>query len=267
MAPGTERPDAAFVRQAMVGSRFSHVRWIDETGSTNTDLLLAAERGEGEQALIADLQTTGRGRRGRTWQAPAGSSVLMSILVREVRASEAFWTVGAVSLAAVDAIGRVAGVACTIKWPNDLLVADAKVAGVLAQVVDDATVIGIGINVNWPEGVADQISLMPGARPATALIDHRPGREPIDRVALVIAILEGVSSWLETDLRSRRQAWKQHCSTIGARVRLDLGAGGVIGEAVDIAESGALTIETNGVRTVHEVGDVVHLRQVDDRGD
>ena len=159
----------------LADTRFATMRWVSQTGSTNDDLVAAAKAGEPEQALIADLQTSGRGRRDRSWIAPPESSLLMSFLLRGVDPAQAFWTIGAFALGVADALNAEAPVnRCQLKWPNDLLMGNKKVAGILAQAVDDAMVVGIGINVNWPtqrpEGIPDTACLLytsPSPRDAT----------------------------------------------------------------------------------------------------
>ena len=258
------------MKQAMRGTRFAHVRWVVETGSTNDDLLRAASTGGREQALITDLQTAGRGRRDRVWEAPSRSSVLMSVLVRNRRPSDAFWAVAAVALGAAEAVSEQADIECTLKWPNDLMVGDAKVAGVLAQLVDDAAVIGIGINVNWPATMPETLGA--AARKAGASVDratgqrstalnhHRANLAHLDRGSLVVAILTQATNWLEAGQAALHEAWKRNCSTLGSHVRLELATRSIVGIARDITENGALVIEHDGQRSSYEVGDVVHLR-------
>ncbi len=108
----------------LVGTRFTEVRWVDETGSTNADLLSAAAEGAGEGlVLVADHQTAGRGRLDRTWEAPPGSSLLVSVLLRPaVTVDDAFLVMSAAGVAAVDACHDVAGLRPGLKWPNDLVV-------------------------------------------------------------------------------------------------------------------------------------------------
>ena len=136
-------------RSALVGTRFGDVRWVPETGSTNADALELARQGEGEGVvLVADHQTAGRGRLGRTWQAPVGGSLLCTILLRPP-APVAASTTMAVAVAAADAVAELTGCTARLKWPNDLVwpgdgsSPDRKLAGILAE-------------VDWP--AASQIS-------------------------------------------------------------------------------------------------------------
>jgi len=264
MEPGTERSNEAFVRAALAGTRFKEVRWVAETGSTNDDLLLVAREGAGEQVLITDLQTTGRGRRDRVWHAPAGSGILMSVLIRGMAPTDAFWAVGAVSLAASQTIDTLIDSDCTLKWPNDVLIDDGdsqrKVAGVLAQLAHDVVIVGIGINVNWPEQMPAEVR-----ERGTAVNRHRSDHsEPdVERAPMAAEILTRAIGHLASDRQTLRRAWSAQCSTLGQRVRLELDHGEIVGNAVEVTLDGALQIEEEGRRTAHQVGDVVHLRPSD----
>src|SRR3954452_9704987 len=126
-------------RRALAGTRFGDVRWVDETGSTNADALALARQGAPEGiVLVADHQTAGRGRQGRTWEAPAGASLLTTILLRPPAAVAGLVTM-AVALAASDAVADVAGFEPRLKWPNDLVwpgdgsAPARKLAGILAE--------------------------------------------------------------------------------------------------------------------------------------
>ncbi len=238
------------------------VVWVDETGSTNADLLAAARQGaEAGAVLVADYQSAGRGRRGRSWGAAPGSSLLFSVLVRptlEVEAAHLVTT--ALALSAVEACDSLAGVRPGVKWPNDLVVGDRKLAGVLAESVVagdrlEAVVVGMGLNVRTGAAPAE------AADTAVALED-RCG-EVVDREGLLAGVLAGFSRWMDgiethQGREALRQAARRHSAMLGRRVSVELGDGSVLeGQAEDLDEDGALVLE-GGVRVV--VGDVVHLR-------
>lgn len=142
-------------------------RWtlkeVAQTGSTNADLVQEAENGAPDRSVLrTDFQSAGRGRLDRRWEAPAGVNVLASFLFREVPEHPHVLT-QVVALAAVQTAAELFGCDVKLKWPNDLMLDDMKVAGVLAQAgsVDTASgrpsfvVVGIGINIGWaPEGAA-----------------------------------------------------------------------------------------------------------------
>ncbi len=258
-------------RAALADTRFADVRWVDETGSTNADLLAlaAAEPTLDGVVLVADHQTAGRGRLGRAWTAPPGSSLLCSTLVHPDLPLERLHLVTiAVAVAASDACEAVAGVRPRLKWPNDLLVAggdgtDRKVAGILAEsVVRDgevqALVVGMGLNVNWPAELPDDLAAI-----ATAL-NHHVGHD-VDREALLTAHLQGLDRIIDGLGTSEGQAtllrrYRELSATIGREVRVETSTGSITGAAVDVSDDGHLRLDLDGEVVSVVAGDVVHLR-------
>jgi BirA family biotin operon repressor/biotin-[acetyl-CoA-carboxylase] ligase len=263
--------------------RFSDVRWMDQTGSTNADAMGLVRDGAPEGiVLVADHQTAGRGRRDRTWEAPAGASLLMTVLLRPPAAVVDLCTM-AVALAAAEAVADVAGFEPRLKWPNDLVwpgegsEVDRKLAGVLAQAdwpagsTPDAgyrppragerigVVVGIGINVDWPA------ELPPELADLAVACNHVTGVAP-DREDLLVALLQHLDGWYGPlvatgDRVPLLQAWRDRSATLGRRVRVDLGTDDVEGTAVDITDDGHLVVDLlDGGRRVLAVGDVTHLR-------
>ena len=251
--------DAA--KRAMALTRFSDVRWVDETGSTNADLLALAREGGSEGiVLIADHQTAGRGRAGRSWVAPAGASLLVSVLVRPP-ASVAGLSSMAMALAASDAVDDTASFRPRLKWPNDLVwpgdgsAVDRKLAGILAEAhwpseEEVAVVIGIGLNVNWPAALPEEL------RDIATAINRVAGRD-VDREDVLVHLLQRLDQRYDQLLNGGiLDAWRANSATLGRRVRVDLGAETIEGIAHDITAEGHLIV---GDRTI-AVGDVVHLR-------
>tara|TARA_Y100001970_G_scaffold193223_1_gene234853 strand:- start:4321 stop:5163 length:843 start_codon:yes stop_codon:yes gene_type:complete len=269
---------------AVEKTRFNDVTWVIEIPSTNTALLERARQGalEGE-VIIADLQTAGRGRRGRTWTAPAGTSLMMSILLRppteSLPPSDASLATSALALAARNAVADLTDVNLEIKWPNDLVIdtpfdqhveADIgyrKVAGILTETLIqdasvDALVIGIGINTGWGVVPAELRSI------ATSL-DVLSGSS-IDRSALALKILQNLeveyTSLLHPNGKQQLlQEVRKHSGTLGKQVRVQLGTEPkiqqIVGRAVDLDEHGQLILETeNNEVQVIAAGDVEHLR-------
>lgn len=263
--------------------RFADVRWVAETGSTNADAMGLVRDGAPEGiVLVADHQTAGRGRRGRSWEAPPGAGLLMTVLLRPPAAVVDLCTM-AVALAAAEAVTEVAGFEPRLKWPNDLVwpgdgsAPDRKLAGVLAEAdwpagsTPDAgyrpprsgeriaVVVGIGINVDWPS------ELPPELADQAVACNHVTGVAP-DREDLLVALLERLDGWygplVATGERGRLlDAWRAWSATLGRRVRVDLGADDLEGTAVDITDEGHLVVELlEGGRRVLQVGDVTHLR-------
>jgi BirA family transcriptional regulator, biotin operon repressor / biotin---[acetyl-CoA-carboxylase] ligase len=172
--------------------RFGHpYRHVASTPSTQ--LLLPPEAPEG--ALVAaDEQTAGRGRLGRRWLAPPGTSLLCSLQLRPTVASERLPELtGVASRACADAIAALTGLEPELKFPNDVLVGGRKVAGILAEAREERVVLGIGVNVNVPaEELPQEVD-----RPATSLLVET-GRE-VDRAELLAELLE--------QLERRYEAW------------------------------------------------------------
>jgi BirA family transcriptional regulator, biotin operon repressor / biotin---[acetyl-CoA-carboxylase] ligase len=237
------------------------VRRFDEIDSTNAYLRGEARLGAPEGTVaVADHQSAGRGRMDRRWEAPRGSSLLVSVLFRpEFDPAGLHLLTAAVALAAAEACRQVAGVGPVLKWPNDLMVGEAKLAGVLAEAdFSDggvsAVVVGIGLNVDWPG---------PAGVGGTCLRDLSGG--PVDRHLLLHALLTALSSrrgMLDTEAGRRDVAaeLRQRCATLGRRVRVELAAEAVVGVATGVDDAGHLVVQTaTGLRTV-SAGDVVHLR-------
>ena len=218
---------------------------VDSTQSTIFDL--AAQGATDRTVVVADYQAAGRGRRGRAWDAAPGSSLLTSILVRP-RGEPGRWggysLVSALSVA--DALSRVASLGARLKWPNDVLVGDRKIAGILLESRMPAAgggaaagggVIAVGIGVNlaqrtFPAGLA--------ARATSVWLET--GRE-VERDAVLTATLDAFDGWratLERDgLAPIRAHWLAIADTIGRRVSVD----GVTGVAVDLDVDGALVLQ------------------------
>lgn len=243
------------------GSRF-RVRRVDETGSTNADALEAAANGEPEGlVIVADHQTAGRGRLGRTWVAPPGCSLLMSVVLRPPNEA-GHLPVCAVGCAAAAASARVAGAAVGLKWPNDLVAGGRKLGGILAEASASsgnvtALVVGLGLNVRLPAELPSEL------RETATALDQLGAPVTVD--VLLAAILD------ELEPRYARlcaagpaeliEEYRDRCLTIGQRVRVEQPNETWSGDAVAIDDDAALIVERPGVGRVRvDVGDVVHLR-------
>lgn len=264
------------------GGRFADVRWVAETGSTNADAMELARQGEPEGiVLVADHQTAGRGRAGRSWTAPPGAGLLLTVLLRPP-AGVLDLTTMAVAVSAAVAVEACAGFSPRLKWPNDLVwpgdgsAPDRKLAGILAEADWPAgsavsggwrppaagekavVVVGIGLNVAWPDDLPADL-----AEIAVAM-NHVTDR-PVDREDLLIGLLTELGPRYEALVAGDRAAlldeWRARSATLGQRVRIELGADDVEGTAVDVTDDGHLVVETlEGARRTFAVGDVVHLR-------
>ena len=247
-------------KAALAGSRFADVRWFGELDSTNTWALEEGRSGAPEGLVaVADYQSAGRGRLGRRWIAPPGRSLLASILFRPALPAERLHLLTvAVALAAADACIELAGVDAALKWPNDLLIGDRKVAGILAEsiVCDDggrAVVVGIGINVEWPSDLPEEIA-------ATATALNLASGQSVDREELLVLLLRGLDQRYPPT-PGLVEEFRRRCTTLGQRVRVDTGGDVLEGTATDVDGDGLLVLQTDdGAERKLAVGDVVHLR-------
>jgi BirA family transcriptional regulator, biotin operon repressor / biotin---[acetyl-CoA-carboxylase] ligase len=269
--PATDLIDLAELRQELIrpGGLWQKVDLVAETGSTNADLAARAREHEvAGTVLITDYQSAGRGRQGRTWTAPPGSGIAMSILVRPdgIDPSHWSWLSLLAGLAVSDGVRRAADVPAVLKWPNDVLIGDRKVCGILSERVDTsqgpACVVGIGINVRLSEDqlpVPSATSLMIAAR--------QLGGSPPSRTAVIATVLAAFEL-----LYGRWQAqrgidpslaatYSERCETIGRHVRVLLSEErSVEGIAERIDENGQLVVRTTTGSSVHGAGDVIHLQ-------
>jgi BirA family biotin operon repressor/biotin-[acetyl-CoA-carboxylase] ligase len=229
----------------------SRIDWsvsrFEELDSTNRLLMDAARSGSAAagEVCVADFQTAGRGRLGRTWEAPPGSALLCSILLRPGLPAERLHLVtAAVAVAGAQVTG--AG----IKWPNDLVVdrpgGTAKLAGVLAEAAPPWVVVGIGLNLT---------AAPPGAATLAELGDGRSRDEVLD--ALLGALAPLVGDWPTVAKEYRRR-----CVTLGREVRVELpdAADSFSGVAADVDDDGHLLVETEVCLKTVAAGDIVHLR-------
>ncbi len=237
----------------------------DELGSTNDEAKTLADGGaEHGEVVVAERQTDGRGRRGRSWISPARRNVAFSVVLRPeglppTRAPEATL----VAAVAICEALRHSGVDAGIKWPNDLLVGGRKIAGILAELSAESDlvhwlVIGVGVNVNtraedFPPELRGE---------ATSLLLER--EQPSPRALFLAACLASLETWydrwVEEGFAPIRQAWRERSVTLGRDVVVRIDGAEVTGRAEDLADDGALLVRTaEGLRALHS-GDVALLR-------
>ncbi|NYF56897.1 biotin--[acetyl-CoA-carboxylase] ligase [Micromonospora purpureochromogenes] len=254
-----------------------------ETGSTNADAVAAARAGEPEGlVVVAERQTAGRGRRGRIWQSPARAGIATSVLLRpgEAVADRGWppapatgygWLPLLAGVALVEAVARLAELEARLKWPNDLLVDDAKCAGILAEAVPGASpaqppaiVLGIGLNVTLR---ADELPENLTGLPATSL--QLAGATATDRDPLLRALLRSLADWYDrwrtaggdAVASGLREAYVASCATVGRRVRVLLPDGAELtGLATGVDADGQLLVDTGAGERRLAAGDVLHLR-------
>jgi BirA family biotin operon repressor/biotin-[acetyl-CoA-carboxylase] ligase len=255
-------PPGRLATSALAGTRFARVEWVEETGSTNADLLARATAGEAEGAVrVAEHQTAGKGTRGRTWVDTPGAQLMVSVLLRPTLSATRLGRLTmAWAVAAAEACDAVAGAPVRLKWPNDVYdpEGERKVAGVLAESQltaegrVDAVVIGMGMNCNG--GVPADLPV-----PAVSLAELT-GR-PVDRAELLVELLRRFDDlYPRADEPAVLDRYRLRSATIGRRVRLELPEGAVHGLARDVTGEGHLVVEVDGEVRSYAAADVVHLR-------
>jgi BirA family biotin operon repressor/biotin-[acetyl-CoA-carboxylase] ligase len=226
-----------------------NVQVVEETGSTNADLLAAAASGAPDRTVLRALhQTAGRGRLGRVWEAPPGANLLVSFLFR-TGLDHPHRITHRLAVAAAVACERVSGAQVGLKWPNDLLLGGEKLGGILTQVGGtggrvEYVVPGLGLNVRWAP---------PGAACLGPMVDPA-------------AVLEAILLALDELGDDHDAEYRRRLVTLGQRVRVELMNGELLGTAIDVLTDGRLVVRPDdaspdGIDVVAvDTGDVVHLR-------
>ena len=232
------------------------IRTVPETGSTNADLLAAARAGEAAEGhwLVADRQTAGRGRQGRSWFDGEGNfmgSTVVHLRESDPPAATLSFVAG---LAAYEAVRPfVPGpVLLELKWPNDLLLAGGKVNGVLLERAGDAVVVGIGVNLAQAPALPD--------RRTAAIADHAPapGRDLFAQT-LAGSFADELERWRFYGLAPLLKRWKSAAHPEGTRMTVNPpGEGPVDGSYAGLTKDGALRLRLpdGTVRAIH-AGDVM----------
>jgi BirA family biotin operon repressor/biotin-[acetyl-CoA-carboxylase] ligase len=270
--PGRAPLDPVVLRTSLIrpGSLWREVTVAETTGSTNADLAARAARGAPEgTVLAAEEQLAGRGRMGRQWVSPARSAVMVSVLLRPAAIPPARrgWLPLLAGVAAATAVRQTAGVPAVLKWPNDVLVGERKLAGILAEQSGDAIVVGLGLNVSATE--AELPDTGPGAPAATSL--RLEGVTGLDRTELLAALLaefeRRYQAWAQTvppgdpAASGLRAAYLELCTTVGQQVRVERAGGqSATARATGIDSDGRLVIEGPQGTEAVSAGDVRHLR-------
>lgn len=237
---------------------FFRVTVLDEVASTNTYLKTLAEKGEKEGAVaVARRQTGGRGRRGRSF-ASAEGGLYMSVLLRpSVSPEKAVLLTTATAVAVLRAVKRVTGIEATVKWVNDILIHEKKVAGILAEAAASDTgdrlryaVIGIGVNV-------DPVTFPPDvAEIATCLRAHTDARFSI--ADLASAILDALREVLpEIEKAAFMDEYRAASLAVGRRVSVITPTRTYDATATAIRDDGSLeVIDENGIRRILSSGEI-----------
>lgn len=252
--------ERALAAQLVRADPWRELRVLQQVTSTNDVVAAAAREGVAEGlVVVAEEQTGGRGRLGRSWQSPPRAGLTLSVLLRpRVAPARRGWLPLLVATALAQTLTEHSGAPdVQLKWPNDVLVGGHKVAGILAEVVGDGVVVGVGVNVTTrPDELprADATSL------------QISGARSLDRAPLLLAFLRGLGpaylGWSAgTEDDAVREAYRGLCGTLGQVVRVELPGGESLeGTARDIDAQGRLVVQSGGTDRTITAGDVVHVR-------
>ncbi len=250
-----------YLLSAKAAAGFEH---SEQTGSTNRDLLAKSADLPEFFVLATDFQTAGKGRMDRSWEAAPKSSIMASVLLRPkfTNSSGIGWLSLMTALAIADGIAKL-GLSPKIKWPNDVLIGEKKVSGILAEAAPDLTcvVIGFGINVSQNP---DQLPV----ETATSL--EIATAKPVDRDQLLAEVIQNLKVYYQglvdadgdADLSGLRQGVINLSATVGSEVSVEFPDGRKsFGLAKDIDSTGRLVLDTQGQTLSVSAGDVLHLRK------
>ncbi len=270
----SQRPalNAAWLQAALVrpGGFWTAVQVVAQTGSTHDDLLAAARRGAADGTiLVAEAQSAGRGRLSRSWVSPPRAGLTFSVLLRPaaVPPAKRGWVPLLTGVAMTEALRAEAGLDAWLKWPNDVLVNEGKLGGILAEQAGDAIVVGAGLNVSTSRDELPAAETTPSGGPATSLALE--GATLTDRGQLLGFILARLEHWYrgwaavsgDAAACGLRNQYQRLCGTIGREVRVQLPGGGTqTGLAREVDNAGQLMIQTASGLLPVSAGDIVHLR-------
>jgi len=234
------------------------MRIFDEVGSTNAVALSLARDCPNGTVILAETQKEGRGRLSRPWASPPGGIWMSLILKPKMPLNLVYQINMAASVALCRAFSSMFCLDAGIKWPNDLLIRELKICGILMEVsaqVDrlDYAVVGLGLNAN------NNLSGFPAEWRTTSLAAEL-GHD-IDRCELICRILEEIEVAYENmGSKDIYEEWRSRSLTLNRQVRITSAAGDLVGEAVDLAEDGALLLRTGDELKRVLAGDCIHLR-------
>ena len=228
------------------------VRHYDSIASTNDEAMRLAREGVAHGTVVhADEQTAGRGRLSRRWSSPPGNLYLSIVLRPDVAPARCIEIGFVAALAVADAVDALLPreVHATLKWPNDVLVRDGKIAGILLEQVDDALILGIGLNVlQAPSGVSHQVSTIVGCG-GLATVDGT-------RAGLLAALAEWYGIWQQDGFAAIRAAWLARAHPVGSALSVQVEDSFVSGTFAGIDVDGALLLDTTEGRARIVAGDV-----------
>ena len=256
------------IEAALRGRLGRPFRYFDAIGSTNTEALAWAESGAPEGAMVvANHQTEGRGRWGRTWLSAPGSLLQFSLILRpDIEVDRIGLVTTALGVACADVIEVLAGIPTGIKWPNDVMVRGRKLAGILVESKltgrDLSTAVaGVGINVGWTR---DEVPEEIAAR-ATSIAIESDGPPPAraDLLGAILASFDSVYELVGDPERAGRVIDRatDRSEVLGRNVTVSFADGSTLdGHAVRLLDDGALELEVDGEPRALHVAEITSLR-------
>ncbi len=229
------------------------IKYLLRTGSTNDVARTLAEEGAPEGTIvIAETQTRGRGRLGRTWHSPPGAGLYFSVILRPPLDPQELPKITLLAAVAIaESIREITRLDPAIKWPNDLLLEGKKAAGILTELYGAMTspyvILGVGINVH-----TRREEFPPDLQEIATSLDMAGGQN-ISRTKLMQVVLKHLEKWYELFkkgiFKPILDAWRKGCVIIGAQVKIISGGKEVEGKVADVDEDGALLLRDQAGQT------------------
>lgn len=230
-------------------SNAPQIIYLDEVDSTNNYARLMADKINSDFLVVADMQTLGKGRMGRSWSSPAGTGIFMSLCIKpEIAVEKASMITLVTAISICDAIEELYPISATIKWPNDIVINSKKISGILTEMSSDMDGIkyiisGMGINVNnkeFPDDIKDMASSL---LLETGIL--------MDRAKLIAAVMyhfyRNMNIFLKTcDMSGLKENYEKHLANIGKDVNILDPKGSYQAVALGIDETGALLVNAEG---------------------
>ena len=230
---------------------------LEQASSTNAVALSSVGQRQSGSVILAEIQKEGRGRLSRSWASPPGGIWMSLILKPDIPLSRVYRINMAASVSICRTISRL-GLEAGIKWPNDILIQEKKVCGILTELgaqMDrlDYVVVGVGLNAN------NDTAAFPSQWRSTSLAAEL-GRS-IDRCALIAAILNEMEKAIDSmESQEIYEEWRSLSLSLGERVRISSAEGDLLGQVVDLDGDGALILQQGREKRRILAGDCIHLR-------
>ncbi len=236
--------------------------YVEEVDSTNDFILKSNEIKEYGSVVLAENQLAGKGRQGRSWKSVSDKNLTFSVLLNEELDKINVTLINfAASLSVGNALENLYQLNVNLKWPNDVLVGNKKIAGILTETVSksnrvEKAVVGIGINVNQPV-FPEKFQIVPTS--VKIELKREVSRERL--LSEILNLFEENLTLLRYNPTEVLDSWRNKCKMIGSRVKVTQGEDVVVGKFIDIDENGTLILLRNGNEEKINYGDVVTLRE------